>query len=219
MIRPVMCDSKDYPLSQHVYRVMRVVGTMTLIGGLLSGCVSSEKYEAEKARALNFQRLLAQEEKRTGEVNVKFQDAQRELGTLQSDTRDLTAELDAMRDQFTSTQDELTRLREGKMTDVKSDELTLSEPSISEFGLEDIEFKDSDFADISADLGGDTGDSMGSSMSSLSTGVSDAHTVSRGDTLFSISRRYDITVGDLKAWNNLSGNLIQPGQKLIVTRP
>ena len=218
MIRPVKSDTQCYPLSQHVFRMLRVIGTMTLIGGLLSGCVSNEKYEAEKARALNFQRLLAQEEKRTGEVNVKFQEAQRELGTLQSDTRDLTAELDAMRDQFTSTQEELTRLREGKL-ETKSDELTLSEPSISEFGLEDIEFKDSDFADISADLGGDTGDSMAASMSSLSTGVSDAHTVARGDTLFSISRRYDITVADLKSWNNLSGNLIQPGQKLIVTRP
>ncbi len=216
MIRPVLCNMKFNPLSQHVFRAVRIVGTMTLVGGLLSGCVSSEKYEAEKARALNFQRLLAQEEKRTGEVNVKLQEAQRELGNLQSETRDMTSELDAMRDQFTNTQEELTRLRDGKLNDVKSDDMTLAEPSISEFGLEDIEFKDSDFADISADLGGDSMDSMASTMS---PGVSDAHTVSKGDTLYSISRRYGVSVGDLQSWNKLAGNLIQPGQKLIVTRP
>ncbi len=216
MIRPVLCNMKFNPLSQHVFRAVRIVGTMTLVGGLLSGCVSSEKYEAEKARALNFQRLLAQEEKRTGEVNVKLQEAQRELGNLQSETRDMTSELDAMRDQFTNTQEELTRLRDGKLNDVKSDDMTLAEPSISEFGLEDIEFKDSDFADISADLGGDSMDSMASTMS---PGVSDAHTVSKGDTLYSISRRYGVSVGDLQSWNKLAGNLIQHGQKLIVTRP
>ncbi len=216
MIRPVMCNTNVYPLSQNVFRMLRVIGVMTVVGGLLSGCVSSEKYEAEKARALNFQRLLAQEEKRTGEVNVKLQEAQRELGNLQSETRDMTAELDAMRDQFTSTQEELTRLRDGKLNDVKSDDMTLAEPSISEFGLEDIEFKDSDFADISADLGGDSMDSMASTMS---PGDSNAHTVSKGDTLYSISRRYGISVGDLQSWNKLAGNLIQPGQKLIVSRP
>ena len=44
---------------------------VTIICGglLLSGCVMAEKYDAEKARSLNFQRLLAQEEKRTGELD------------------------------------------------------------------------------------------------------------------------------------------------------
>ncbi|MGB0911691.1 MAG: LysM peptidoglycan-binding domain-containing protein [Nitrospirales bacterium] len=218
MIRPMMSATQLSPMQVRSLKVLRLVGTMALLTGLLSGCVSSEKYEAEKARALNFQRLLAQEEKRTGEVNVKFQEAQRELGTLQSETRDLTSELDAMRDQFTSTQEELTRLREGKMADVKSDDLTLAEPSISEFGLEDIEFKDSDFADIGADLGGDSMAS-GSMDSAMASGSADTHTVSKGDTLYSISRRYAVSVGDIKDWNNLSSNLISPGQKLRVSRP
>ena len=44
---------------------------ITIICGglLLSGCVMAEKYDAEKARSLNFQRLRAQEEKRTGELD------------------------------------------------------------------------------------------------------------------------------------------------------
>ena len=40
--------------------VMRV-GTIMAGTLVLSGCVMAEKYEAEKARSLNFQRLLAQE--------------------------------------------------------------------------------------------------------------------------------------------------------------
>ena len=41
------------------------------IGLVSTGCVMKEQYEAEKTRALNFQRLLAQEEKRTGELDAE----------------------------------------------------------------------------------------------------------------------------------------------------
>lgn len=213
MVSPVISTTPLSRMPVQLSHTLRILGSVVLFGGLLSGCVSSEKYEAEKARALNFQRLLAQEEKRTGEVNAKYQETQRELTTLESQNRDLTAEVDAMRDQFTSTQDELTRLRDGKIDDVKSDDLTLSEPSISEFGLEDIEFKDSDFADIGGDLGEDP------MATSMMDGSGQSHTVSKGETLFSISRQHGVSVNDLKSWNNLPGNLITPGQKLIVSRP
>ena len=41
------------------------------VGVGLNGCVMKEQYEAEKNRALNFQRLLAQEEKRTGDLDAE----------------------------------------------------------------------------------------------------------------------------------------------------
>jgi uncharacterized FlgJ-related protein len=44
------------------------------------------------------------------------------------------------------------------------------------------------------------------------------YTVVTGDTLYSISRRFGITVEDLKALNSLSDNNIKIGQKLIVTK-
>ena len=218
MIPPVMLETTFRPMPAKFSKILRIIGSMALLSVFLGGCVSSEKYEAEKARALNFQRLLAQEEKRTGEVNVKYQEAQRELSTLESQNRDLTAELDAMRDQFTSTQDELTRLRDGNVGDMDSEDLTLSEPSISEFGLEDIEFKDSDFADV-GDVAGDLGGEENLDTSMMDTGSGKSHTVAKGETLFSISRQHGVTVGDLKDWNNLPDNLIKPGQKLIVSRP
>lgn len=42
------------------------------------------------------------------------------------------------------------------------------------------------------------------------------HTVQKGETLFSISQQYGVTVGELKEWNNLQSNDLQLGQVLIV---
>lgn len=42
------------------------------------------------------------------------------------------------------------------------------------------------------------------------------HVVKQGETLFSISRLYDVSVGELREWNNLQSNALQPGQTLIV---
>jgi hypothetical protein len=44
------------------------------------------------------------------------------------------------------------------------------------------------------------------------------YTVVTGDTLYSLSRRFGITVEELKAMNNLSDNNIKIGQKLIVAK-
>lgn len=46
-----------------------------------------------------------------------------------------------------------------------------------------------------------------------------AHTVEQGETLFSIARQYQISVDDLKNWNNLSTNEISIGQTLYVAQP
>ncbi|MCB1747492.1 MAG: LysM peptidoglycan-binding domain-containing protein [Gammaproteobacteria bacterium] len=40
--------------------------------------------------------------------------------------------------------------------------------------------------------------------------------VRKGDSLWTISRRFKITVADLKRWNGLSGGALQPGQRLVV---
>jgi serine-type D-Ala-D-Ala endopeptidase (penicillin-binding protein 7) len=42
------------------------------------------------------------------------------------------------------------------------------------------------------------------------------HTVRRGETLYSIARRYGTSVASLKAWNGLVGNSIQVGKRLTV---
>lgn len=45
------------------------------------------------------------------------------------------------------------------------------------------------------------------------------HTVTQGDTLYSIARQYDLNVDRLRSMNNLSADaVIRPGQKLIVAQ-
>jgi LysM repeat protein len=200
------------------FSYLKLIAGVLVCGGLLTGCVSTEKYEAEKARALNFQRLLAQEEKRTGELNVKYQDTQRQLGSLESQSRDLNAELEALRDQLNRSHEELSRVREGGMA--TSEDLKLSEPSISEFGLDDLDFKDSDLAQLESDLDLGSNDVPLESMtetSSMAMGGGDSHTVAKGDTLYRLSKQYGVTVDDLKAWNNLVDNTIHVGQEIIVS--
>lgn len=68
---------------------------------------------------------------------------------------------------------------------------------------------------------GTTLDVPGGATSRENTGVSNGvtsktHTVKRGETLFSIANTYKVSVGDIKAWNNLQGNSIQYGQRLKI---
>jgi len=43
------------------------------------------------------------------------------------------------------------------------------------------------------------------------------YTIGRNDTLWDISRKFRVSVSDLKKWNGLTGNTIYPGRRLIVT--
>lgn len=45
------------------------------------------------------------------------------------------------------------------------------------------------------------------------------YVVKKGDTLYKIARMYNISVNDLMGWNNLSGNNINVGDKLIIKKP
>lgn len=47
----------------------------------------------------------------------------------------------------------------------------------------------------------------------------EVHTVKRGETLYAISRKYDVSVNQIKSWNNKRTNVINPGEKLMVSAP
>ncbi|HXV13490.1 MAG TPA: LysM peptidoglycan-binding domain-containing protein, partial [Candidatus Krumholzibacteria bacterium] len=42
------------------------------------------------------------------------------------------------------------------------------------------------------------------------------HVVVRGESLFSISRQYNVGVQDLMAWNNRGSSMIKAGERLVV---
>ena len=56
-------------------------------------------------------------------------------------------------------------------------------------------------------------DESSAALSSTST-----HTVKRGETLFSISKTYNVTVEQLQAFNHLKNNSVQSGQQLIIAQ-
>src|SRR5690606_4333220 len=43
------------------------------------------------------------------------------------------------------------------------------------------------------------------------------HVVKQGETLFSISKMYEVTIDQIRTWNNLTGNQISIGQRLNVS--
>jgi len=66
---------------------------------------------------------------------------------------------------------------------------------------------------IDQNIGTATKDSLISS-----TPATNLYTVQQGDTLYNISKRFGLTVDDLKTLNNMADNNIKIGQKLIVVK-
>ena len=50
------------------------------------------------------------------------------------------------------------------------------------------------------------------------TPIDKTYTIKQGDTLYSISKRFGLTVDELKALNNMADNTIKIGQKLVVAK-
>jgi len=59
---------------------------------------------------------------------------------------------------------------------------------------------------------------MSNRVSNTNSSPNKMYTVVQGDTLYSISRRFGLTVDDLKTLNNLPDNSLKLGQKLIVVK-
>ncbi|MGP4076678.1 LysM peptidoglycan-binding domain-containing protein [Halobacillus sp. K22] len=55
-----------------------------------------------------------------------------------------------------------------------------------------------------------------SNESNESTSSDELYTVNSGDTLWGIGQDYEVKVDSLKSWNDLSSDLIHPGQELVV---
>ena len=174
---------------------------------MLTGCVMSEKYEAEKARGLNFQRLLAQEEKRTGELDSELKRVKRESSELEARNRELTAQLQAVREQMARVQEEADALREATVLEKKAREepgrapRQASKPKRAEKNLLTQE-----------------ADQLASKPESVAVEGRTPiyHQVKPGETVFRLARKYGVQLEQVRKWNNLQDDLIEVGQKLIV---
>lgn len=179
----------------------------------LTGCVMTEKYEAEKARALNFQRLLAQEEKRTGDLDSELKRVKRESVDLEARNRELSAQVQAVREQLQRIQEEAAAIRDAAM--LKEQE-ALSKPrkSVIKPKRQDKNMLGEEPRQMMEPL--PPASAPESSAMSAESGSPRYHQVKRGETLYRLSRQYGLDVETLKSWNNLRGNQLEVGQQLIV---
>lgn len=196
------------------YRIVTIV-----CGGLLlGGCVMAEKYDAEKARSLNFQRLLAQEEKRTGELDSEVKRSKNELMEYEARNRELTAQVQAARDQMARVQEEAEAMKESALLErkAKADMKRKLTPMRKASPVEPMP----DTADLSGSAQG-TAAGVSAAPESIDSllkevGSSAVHVVKPGETLYRISRQHGVTVDKVRKWNKLPDDIIEVGQKLIV---
>jgi LysM domain len=203
-----------------IFGITAHLGVIFVGSCLLTGCVMSEKYEAEKARSLNFQRLLAQEEKRTSELDSEAKRAKRELAEMEARNRELAAQVDAVRQQAAQIQEEAEAMKEATMLERKAREdmkrMTTppkpkrqEKPEPAESPKTPMELFGAS-SDLSRDIPGD----LAADLSAQTI-----HTVQSGETLFRIGLKYHVSVDTLRKWNSLKDNNIEVGQKLVVAQP
>jgi len=196
-------------------------GVLVLCGTMvLSGCVVlEEKYNAEKARSLNFQRLLAQEEKRTAELDSEAKRTKKELVEFEARNRELTAQVQAAREQMGRLQEETEAIKESAMLERKAmQDMRKTVPAAKLKKVDEL-------ASLSREADALLQDSV-KDMPSLAAPAGTAkavakaggavHLVKPGETLFRVSRLYGVSIDKLKKWNKLSDDIIEVGQKLIV---
>ncbi|MDF0649853.1 MAG: hypothetical protein CV081_10480 [Nitrospira sp. LK265] len=199
-------------------RRIPLLGVLLCSGLLVSGCVVlEEKYNAEKARSLNFQRLLAQEEKRTAELDSEIRHTKAELAEYEARNRELSTQVQMTREQMARLQEETEAIREATLLERKA--------------LEDLQrkgrspsAKPKKAEPPKAASGGREGANLPEKGMMAVTeppppakvAAGTVHVVKPGETLFSISKRYGIEVDKLKKQNNLPDDIVEIGQKLQV---
>ncbi|MCE3221988.1 MAG: exported protein of unknown function, contains LysM domain [Nitrospira sp.] len=212
------------------------IGLLVLGSLTLGGCVMSEKYEAEKARSLNFQRLLAQEEKRSSELDSEVKRTKRELSDYEARNRELGAQVEAVRQQAAQIQEEAQAMKEATLLEKRAHEDMKRLTTVPSKGKKAAQAPKRDFSTavdevLKSDASSDSKmespkDLLGQESTALDAFIADqsaeagnTHTVRAGDTLYRIGQKYHVGLDKLRKWNNLTKDNIEVGQKLIVGKP
>ncbi|MDP9132518.1 MAG: LysM peptidoglycan-binding domain-containing protein, partial [Nitrospirota bacterium] len=199
-------------------------------------CVMSEKYEAEKARSLNFQRLLAQEEKRSSELDGEVKRTKREVSEYEARNRELGAQVEAVRQQAAQIQEEAQAMKEATLLEKRAHEDMKRLTTIPSKAKKGATASKKDFSsavdqalktemaseskmETSGEMPGRGKTSLDAFGSDPPSEAGDSHTVRAGETLYRIGQKYHVGLDKLRKWNHLTGDSISVGQKLIVSPP
>lgn len=213
--------NKETHMNRLMSRFSSRIISVICVGVSLSGCVMEEKYETEKARGLNFQRLLIQEEKRSSELESEAKRGRSELIEFEARNRELTAQLQAVREQAVRAQEEAEAIKESALLERKATadmkrpvaprrKAKTAKPLADIPGAVDRSVLDLGLAPASSAVAGAAESSEGV------PGASTTHIVKAGETLYRISRQYGVSAEKIKKWNKLQTNTLEVGQKLIV---
>ncbi|SPP65325.1 conserved hypothetical protein [Nitrospira lenta] len=198
-------------------------GVLVLCGTLLlNGCVVlEEKYNAEKARSLNFQRLLAQEEKRTAELDSEAKRTKKELVEFEARNRELAAQVQSAREQMGRLQEETEAVKESAMLERKAMlDMRKSVPSAAAKSkkVDELAALSRETEALLKDSTKEMADLLPRAEATkpgVKAGAT-IHVVKPGETLFRVSRLYGVSIDKLKKWNKLPDDIIEVGQKLTV---
>ena len=194
-----------------------VVWSVVAIGAvvLIAGCVTRETYEAQVKRATNLQRLLADEEKKRNADVRNFRRQVRDLETqnveLEDRNRELVAQVEALQIEEARMREEMSFLQLQPTSVPAIEERTIEIDPMPQLESFDIPEIPEDFIALGDDF--DEG---------FDEGFGDVaeqplyHEVRRGDTLWSIAKRYQTTVSALMELNGLTSDLIHVGRNLHV---
>jgi LysM repeat protein len=186
-------------------RVIRLAA-VGLLGFFLTGCVMAERYEEQKKQTLNFQRLLAQEEKRTGDLDAELKRTKALASELEGRNREMTAQIQAVREQLASIQEEAAAARE---TEGMRAQMRGGSKS-----------KKARKKDTAAAVPVPAATEPAAAQAPAPAGGSPAvHVVQAGETIFRIARQNGVSVQQIRQWNNLKNDVIEVGQQLVLAPP
>jgi LysM repeat protein len=215
-------EREEPSVGERALRKLMVVTLIIWSGSLLSGCVVlEEKYNAEKTRSLNFQRLLAQEERRTAELDSEVKRTKQELAEFEARNRELSGQVQSVREHMMRLQEETEAIKESAllerraMEDMRRSSHPAAKPKPAvppTQTLGEISGLESTPPKSPVDKGSEGIQEPGPAVRSGAM----LHVVKPGETLFRISRRYGIEIEKLKKMNKLPDDIIEVGQKLVV---
>ena len=187
---------------------------------LISGCVTRETYESQVKRSTNLQRLLADEEKKRNVDVRRYKTLVRDLETqnleLEDHNRGLSAQVAALQDEEARMEEEMgfLQLQPTSVPDIEDFTIDMDDiesfPPLESFEVPDMAIAGDEIPDMAA-VGEE--DFLGTMEQPI------YYELEQGDTLYSLARRYNTTVNELRELNGLTeknDRNLSLGQRLIV---
>ena len=179
----------------------------------LPGCVTKESYTQQVNRTTNLQRLLAEEEKHSSDLNTDVTRLKNQVADLEAQNKLISDQLKDARSQVVRSLEEVGRLQEevhSHRASVKSKRQGVAPaPTEPPDRLGELQFETP---------GANKGQAK--TLRGMTTEKDGAvyHEVQRGDTLYNISKRYKTDVKTLKELNGLTSDDIRLGDRLMVSK-